>query len=237
MDGRMNGIDWIQRWMDDAVGAEDAPAGPSHRLPCPQVPFSAVLCQHLPEGTDCERLVGSSAVYRVCFGTACFHLAQAALLLNVRSSAGRRAQIHNGYGDRDRHRARGWAGGAAEGPVTLALAAPQMLAPEAAGAGGALCRQLLPPRGRLHPRCVPHPAQAGTLGTHCAPCAGPTAALSPAWHYTGVCGGFAFILIQLVLITAFAHTWNKNWWVLGGLCWVRGGVLGCWAECQVPGRC
>lgn len=57
-----------------------------------------MLCEHLPGGTDCERLVGSSAVYRVCFGTACFHLAQAALLLNVRSSTDCRAQLHNGYG-------------------------------------------------------------------------------------------------------------------------------------------
>ncbi|KAM4766802.1 serine incorporator 4 isoform 5-T5 [Cyanocitta cristata] len=62
-----------------------------------KVPFSLVLCQHLPGGTDCEWLVGSSAVYRVCFGTACFHLAQAALLLNVRSSSDCRAQLHNGF--------------------------------------------------------------------------------------------------------------------------------------------
>jgi len=80
-------------------GVLGIPAAPSRRSPCLQVPFSAVLCEHLPGGTDCERLVGSSAVYRVCFGTACFHLAQAALLLNVRSSTDCRARLHNGYRD------------------------------------------------------------------------------------------------------------------------------------------
>ncbi|KAL9837661.1 serine incorporator 4 isoform 1-T1 [Geothlypis trichas] len=150
-----------------------------------KVPFSVVLCQHLPGGTDCEQLVGSSAVYRVCFGTACFHLAQAALLLNVRSSSDCRAQLHNGF----------WL---LKLLLLVGLWAASFFIPE-----DNFIQGVSPPYLSWQPG---HPFWALLALCHLYLCR-----LPPAWHYTGVCGGFAFILIQLVLITAFAHTWNKNW--------------------------
>uniref|UniRef100_A0A8C7BNQ5 Serine incorporator 4 n=1 Tax=Neovison vison TaxID=452646 RepID=A0A8C7BNQ5_NEOVI len=112
------------------------------------------LCAHLFGHPHCPVLSGSGAVYRVCAGTATFHLLQAVLLVQLHSPTSLRAQLHNSF----------W-----------------------------LLKLLF------------------LLGLCAVAFCIPDEHLFPAWHYIGICGGFTFILLQLVLITAFAHSWNKNW--------------------------
>ncbi|KAM9064583.1 serine incorporator 3 [Sarcophilus harrisii] len=39
----------------------------------------------------------------------------------------------------------------------------------------------------------------------------PEGPFSTVWYYTGMCGAFLYILIQLILLVDFAHSCNENW--------------------------
>lgn len=62
-----------------------------------QIQMPSVLCAHLFGSSDCPVLSGSGAVYRVCAGTATFHLLQAVLLVRLHSPTNPRAQLHNRF--------------------------------------------------------------------------------------------------------------------------------------------
>ncbi|XP_019500481.1 PREDICTED: serine incorporator 4 isoform X11 [Hipposideros armiger] len=130
------------------------------------------LCAHLFGHSHCPVLSGSGAVYRVCAGTATFHLLQAVLLVHLHSPTSLRAQLHN------RHCS-----------LFAFSSEPDFLS--------------LPTSFWLLKLLF-------LLGLCAAAFCIPDEHLFPAWHYIGICGGFTFILLQLVLITAFAHSWNKN---------------------------
>ena len=47
---------------------------------------------------NCDLMVGYKAVYRMCFGMACFFFLFSVIMIRVRSSKDPRASIQNGYG-------------------------------------------------------------------------------------------------------------------------------------------
>ncbi|KAM4576521.1 serine incorporator 5 [Odontesthes bonariensis] len=61
------------------------------------IPFYSQLCEKMNAGENCKTLVGYSAVYKMCFGMACFFLIFAIVTLGVNNSTGCRAAIHNGF--------------------------------------------------------------------------------------------------------------------------------------------
>ncbi|XP_006889947.1 PREDICTED: serine incorporator 5 [Elephantulus edwardii] len=60
------------------------------------IPFFEDICKGIKAGDTCEKLVGYSAVYRVCFGMACFFFLFSLLTLRINNSKSCRAYIHNG---------------------------------------------------------------------------------------------------------------------------------------------
>ncbi|XP_053303967.1 serine incorporator 5 [Spea bombifrons] len=61
------------------------------------IPYFKDICEHIQAGEACEKLVGYSAVYKVCFGMASFFLLLFFLTINIKNSRGCRASIHNGF--------------------------------------------------------------------------------------------------------------------------------------------
>ncbi|KAI4893158.1 hypothetical protein NFI96_020678 [Prochilodus magdalenae] len=62
-----------------------------------QIPFYSEMCKQLNAGENCSALVGYSAVYKVCFGMACFFFFFSVFTIRVQNSMGCRAAIHNGF--------------------------------------------------------------------------------------------------------------------------------------------
>jgi len=103
----------------------------------------------------CHLLAGYSAVYRICFGYACFFFLMMIIMIYVNSSKDPRAAIQNGF----------WG---FKFLIIVAIIVAAFFIPN-------------------------------------------SAAFEEAWMIIGLIGAFIFIIIQLVLLIDFAHTWNESW--------------------------
>ncbi|RXM35552.1 Serine incorporator 1 [Acipenser ruthenus] len=67
----------------------------------------------------------------------------------------------------------------------------------------------------------------------------PEGPFTRAWFVIGTCGAFCFILIQLVLLVDFAHSWNESWVDKmeegNSRCWYAGTVSGA-SHSEMPAR-
>ncbi|NXS45989.1 SERC5 protein, partial [Balaeniceps rex] len=61
------------------------------------IPFYKQMCKGIQAGEMCEKLVGYSAVYKVCFGMACFFFLFFLFTIKINSSKSCRAYVHNGF--------------------------------------------------------------------------------------------------------------------------------------------
>uniref|UniRef100_A0A8C9F7U4 Serine incorporator 5 n=1 Tax=Pavo cristatus TaxID=9049 RepID=A0A8C9F7U4_PAVCR len=62
-----------------------------------QFPFYEQMCKGIQAGEMCEKLVGYSAVYKVCFGMACFFFFFCLFTIKINNSKSCRAYVHNGF--------------------------------------------------------------------------------------------------------------------------------------------
>lgn len=91
--GEVNGYTLRSRYLSIH---DDLPCHFSHALSL-QIHMPSGLCAHLFGHPHCPVLSGSGAVYRVCAGTATFHLLQAVLLVQLHSPTSLCAQLHNRF--------------------------------------------------------------------------------------------------------------------------------------------
>ncbi|XP_029431514.1 serine incorporator 5 [Rhinatrema bivittatum] len=61
------------------------------------IPYYNQICSSIQAGENCNKLAGYSAVYRVCFGMACFFFIFCLLTLKINNSKSCRGYIHNGF--------------------------------------------------------------------------------------------------------------------------------------------
>ncbi|XP_017269073.1 serine incorporator 5 [Kryptolebias marmoratus] len=62
-----------------------------------RIPYYNKMCEKMTAGENCKKLVGYSAVYKMCFGMACFFFFFFIITFRINNSTGCRAAIHNGF--------------------------------------------------------------------------------------------------------------------------------------------